>query len=115
MADEVVNRLTADFLKSMAHPVRVEVLKMLAPGERCVCELVENMDVEQSNLSQHLAVMKRQGLIEARKEGTKVLYRVSDPSVLAVLQSVEAALGAQLSRSQDILRFLRQRGEKDED
>lgn len=115
MASEVVNKLTADFLKALAHPVRVEVLKMLAPGERCVCELVEELEVEQSNLSQHLAVMRRQGLIEARKEGTKVLYRVTDPSVLAVLRSVEAAIGAQLSRSQDILAFLRQRGDKDAD
>lgn len=114
MADEIVNKLTADFLKSLAHPVRVKVLNMLEPGERCVCELIEEIEIEQSNLSQHLAVMKRQGLIESRKEGTKVIYRVSSPSVIEVLRSVEKAISDQISQSQSILKFLKQRGEQNE-
>lgn len=115
MADEIINKLTADFLKSMAHPVRVKVINMLEPGERCVCELVEGIDIEQSNLSQHLAVMKRQGLIDSRKEGTKVFYRVTTPAVLEVLRAVERAIGDQISQSQNILKYLRQRGEQNAD
>lgn len=115
MADEIINKLTADFLKSLAHPVRVKVVNMLEPGERCVCELVEEIDIEQSNLSQHLAVMKRQGLIDSRKEGTKVIYRVASPAVIEVLRSVERAIGEQLSHSHNILKILRQRGEHSED
>jgi DNA-binding transcriptional ArsR family regulator len=111
MADELVDNLTADFLKSLAHPVRVKVVNMLEAGERCVCELIEEIEIEQSNLSQHLAVMKRQGLIDSRKEGTKVFYRIKTPAVTEVLRAVEKAIGDQISQSQNILKILQKRGD----
>jgi len=105
--DELVTRLTADFLKSMAHPARVQILKMLAPGELCVCELIEEIDIEQSNLSQHLSVLKKQGLIGSRKDGTKVYYRILYPAVLDVIGAVEKTLSEQISHSQSLLQHLK--------
>jgi Predicted transcriptional regulators len=115
MAEDLVTRLTADFLKSLAHPVRIQILRLLTPGERCVCELIAGIDIEQSNLSQHLGVLKRQGIIDSHKEGTKVFYRILYPSVLEVIRAVERTLGSQLSESQSLLSQLNKGGKNGED
>jgi len=111
MAEDILTRLTSEFLKSLAHPVRISILRLLAPGERCVCELIAAIDIEQSNLSQHLSVLKRQGIIDSRKEGTKVIYRILHPSVLDVIRAAEKTIGNQLSESQSLLRQLRKESE----
>ncbi|EAX47641.1 transcriptional regulator, ArsR family [Thermosinus carboxydivorans Nor1] len=105
--EELVTKMTADFLKSLAHPARIRILKMLGPGERCVCDLSAEIDIEQSNLSQHLSILKKQGLIGSRKEGTKVIYRILYPSVLEVINLVEETLSQQISHSQSLLKHLK--------
>jgi ArsR family transcriptional regulator len=107
MAEDIVTRLTSEFLKSLAHPVRIRILHLLTPGERCVCELIADIDIEQSNLSQHLSVLKKQGVIDSRKEGTKVFYRILHPSVLEVISAVEKTIGNQISESQSLLSRLK--------
>ena len=105
--DDLVTNLTADFLKSLSHPVRIALLKLLSGGERCVCELIEEIDIEQSNLSQHLAVLRKQGLLLSRKDGTKVFYSLTCPAVLDILTIVENILGEQISQNQSLLKFLK--------
>lgn len=105
--DETIANMTADFFKALAHPMRIRILRMLESGERCVCELMDASSIEQSNLSQHLSVLKKQGILVSRKEGSKVIYRILYPSVLDVLKHVEKTLSEQLSESQSILRHLR--------
>jgi DNA-binding transcriptional ArsR family regulator len=107
MMDDIVIKLTADFLKSLAHPVRIQILKMLVSGERCVCEFIPELEIEQSNLSQHLGILKKQGLIGSRKEGTKVFYYVLYPAVFELIAIVEKILGDQISQSQGLLRHLK--------
>ncbi|MBC8015072.1 MAG: helix-turn-helix transcriptional regulator [Sporomusaceae bacterium] len=105
--DDIVIKLTADFLKSLAHPARIQILKMLVQGERCVCELIPVLDIEQSNLSQHLGILRKQGLINSRKEGTKVFYYVVHPAVFEIIALVEKILGDQISQSQSLLKLLK--------
>lgn len=107
MTQDIIINLTADFLKTLAHPARIKILKMLSSGERCVCELLEQMELEQSNLSQHLGILKKQGIISSRKEGTKVFYSILYPSVLQVIDTVEEVLGQQINHSQFLLRHLK--------
>ena len=107
MAEEIVTKLTADFFKTLSHPVRVNILRLLRDGERCVCELIEDMDIEQSNLSQHLGVLKKQGLLDSRKDGQKVMYRVVYPSVFDVVSAVEKTLSEQIAHSQGLLKYLK--------
>lgn len=85
---EKVFELKAEILKALAHPSRIKILEFLKNGERCVCEFTENFDLEQSNVSQHLAILKRQGLINSRKDGLKVMYSVTRPEILEVLDIV---------------------------
>ena len=107
MAEDIVIKLTSDFLKTLAHPARLSILRILKDGERCVCEIIDGLDIEQSNLSQHLGLMKKQGLLESRKDGQKVLYRIVYPSVLDVVTAAEKTLSEQISHSQGLLKFLK--------
>ena len=72
-------------LKALADPTRMEVVRALASGERCVCDLTGALGVAQSRLSFHLKVMRQAGLISAREEGRWVYYRL-EPEVLRALR-----------------------------
>lgn len=107
VAEDIVTKLTADFFKTLSHPVRLKILHTLELGERCVCEIIEELDIEQSNLSQHLSVLKKQGIIDSRKDGQKVIYRIVYHSVFEVVNAAEKTLSEQIGHSQSILRFLK--------
>ena len=107
MAEDIVIKLTADFFKTLAHPARIKILHSLENGERCVCDLLEEIDIEQSNLSQHLGLMKKQGIIDSKKDGQKVIYRIVYSSVMDVVGAAEKTLSEQISNSQSILKFLK--------
>lgn len=83
MNSELLQR-KSEVLKALAHPTRLSVIEMLAQGERCVCELIEHIDVEQANLSQHLALLRREGIVDCRKDGTRVMYRLCHPQTLLI-------------------------------
>jgi ArsR family transcriptional regulator, arsenate/arsenite/antimonite-responsive transcriptional repressor len=69
-------RVRADIAKAMGHPSRMLILDALQEGELCVCELTPLLGVDQSTVSRHLAVLKAAGLIQDRKEGSSVYYRL---------------------------------------
>lgn len=77
--------LTARLFKALAHPIRVAALEALREGPKCVCELVPLLDVEQPAVSKHLHVLKSQGLIASTKDGQRVIYRLTDDTVLRLL------------------------------
>lgn len=77
-------QLKADTLKALAHPTRLAVVELLAQGERCVCELVAAIDVEQANLSQHLSLLRRLGIVDSTKDGVRVMYRLCCPQTLLI-------------------------------
>lgn len=60
--------------KALANPVRLEILDYLASGEKCVCEIVEELQYEQPHISKSLQKLKEAGLIAQRKEGLNVYY-----------------------------------------
>lgn len=70
------NQLISNLFKALAHPTRIQIVKLLRNGEMCVCEIMPNLDSEQSNTSQHLTVLKNQGIVESRKDGSKVIYSI---------------------------------------
>jgi len=95
--------MEAEFFKALAHPTRIRILKHLRDIERCVCEFTEDLDVEQSNMSQHLAVLRKQGIVSFRKEGMKVIYKVNYPQVFEILQLVEKVLISQVNETLNLL------------
>jgi ArsR family transcriptional regulator len=75
----------AEFFKVLGHPLRIRVLEVLADGERSVSELLEHVDAKQAYLSQQLGVLRRAGLVSARREGANVFYAVTDPRIADLL------------------------------
>ncbi len=83
-----INILQADICKALAHPTRIEILNLLRDGERCVCEIFPELKVDQPNVSRHLSILKKEGILYSRKEGLKVIYRVNDERIFQVLDIV---------------------------
>jgi len=76
-------------LKCVADDTRIQILIYLKNGERCVCEIMKNLNKEQSLISHHLQALRRCGLIKRRREGKKMMYRLIDPSILKLLADIE--------------------------
>ena len=72
-------------MQAMAHPLRLKILCLVGNQELSVLEIVEAVGTSQSNVSQHLAVLKDQGLLVARREAQKVFYRIDDPRILKMI------------------------------
>ena len=79
-------KITAEILKALAHPVRVLIVKALTKGDRCVCELNELADIDQSNISRHLAILKKSGILSDRRVGMKVFYHLQTPCILKAFE-----------------------------
>jgi len=75
-------RMRADILKALAHPVRVLLVDELSRGDRCVSDLVAIADVDQSNVSRHLAQLKQAGIISERRDGARVMHHLQCPCIL---------------------------------
>ncbi|MFI8746079.1 metalloregulator ArsR/SmtB family transcription factor [Pseudomonas sp. NPDC077186] len=75
-------------LKALANPDRLLLLCQLAQGERNVSELEALLGIQQPTLSQQLAVLRREGLVETRRDGKQIFYRISSPAALAVIETL---------------------------
>lgn len=78
--DETLEAIAARF-KVLAEPSRLRILNALRDGEKTVSELVEELDLGQANVSRHLGLLRRHGMVARRKEGTRRPYRITDPRV----------------------------------
>ena len=72
-------------MQAMAHPLRLKILCLLGSQELSVLEIVEAVGTTQSNVSQHLAILKSKNVITSRKEATKVFYRIDDARILRMI------------------------------
>src|ERR1051326_6810452 len=75
-------REASEAMQAMAHPLRLKILCLVGSQELSVLEIVEAVGTSQSNISQHLAVLRDQGILAARKDANKVYYRIGDARVL---------------------------------
>lgn len=82
----------AEFFRTLGHPVRIRVLELLRDGPRPVRELLGEIEVEPSNLSQQLAVLRRTGLVRAVREGGTVVYSLATPDVVDLLAAARRIL-----------------------
>lgn len=89
----------ANFFKTLGHPARIRVLEVLRRGEHSVSELIPLVGLTQSHLSQHLAVLRRGGIVSTRKEGTTVLYSVTDPRMFHLLETAKEILATSMASS----------------
>lgn len=78
-------REASEAMRAMAHPLRLKILCLVGSQELSVLEIVDAVGTTQSNISQHLAILKDHGLLASRKEANKVFYRIEDPRVLKMI------------------------------
>jgi ArsR family transcriptional regulator len=83
--------------KALAHPSRLLLLDALAGGEKCVCELTDLVDADQSTVSKHLAILKQAGLVADRKEGPKIFYRLTMCCLKGLWECIETVLKQNLA------------------
>lgn len=95
-------QVKADLFKSLGHPVRIRVLELLAERDHAVYELLEQIDVEQANLSQQLAVLRRTGLVRQRRDSGEVIYSLVVPEARELLLSARRLLRQMVSGSHDL-------------
>lgn len=87
----------AQMVKALAHPLRLAIAEFLAGGERCVCEIADLAGSERSNVSRHLALMVRAGVLANRKQGLQVYYRLRCRCVMQFLDCAASLLEERVS------------------
>jgi len=101
-----VHEVKANLFRVLGHPARVRILELLREGELSVGALQAALDLDSGGTSQHLAALRRIGLVESRREGTSVYYRVDDEHVFALLEAARVIISRQLAEQQAILQDL---------
>ena len=101
-----VLKLQADLCKSLSDPKRLHIIQELRGGERTVSELTEILGLKQSNTSQHLAVLRRIGVISPRKEGSTVYYRLANQKIAEACDLVHEVIAEQLQSKQLLSRLM---------
>lgn len=89
--------LQAEICRGLGHPVRLEIVHLLGAGELPFGELTARMQVSKAKLSQHLAVLRKAGIVLARREGARTLYRLRHPEIEAACQAVAQVLARHLA------------------
>ena len=106
-----LRRFKAEFFKALAHPVRIKILELLRSGEMSVNELQTHLEVEPSTVSQQLAVLRSRNIVETRKAGTSVFYRVRDPAVIELLDAARKIFNNHLIDTRSMLEQLEEEAE----
>jgi ArsR family transcriptional regulator len=100
---EPIQQLKAEFFKALAHPARIRILELLSQGELSVSELVPEVGLESSHLSQQLGVLRRANLVVTRKSGNLVYYRLADRRLAKLLDLAKQILLSYLTETRDLL------------
>ncbi len=107
MEAQPLYKLKAELFKTLGHPARIRILELLAVRDRSVSELLPEIGIESSNLSQQLGVLRRAGVVDARKDGNSVIYSIASPDIAEMLAVARKALSKMLSDQVAVLEDLR--------
>jgi len=83
----------SEFLKAISHPTRLAILDILRDGEQCVCHMEATLNLRQAYISQQLMTLKDAGLVESRRDGLNLYYRVTKPEIFNVLDTLSSVTG----------------------
>lgn len=98
-----IYQVKAEFFKTLGHPARIRVLEVLRGGERPVSELIPEVGIEASHLSQQLGIMRRANLVQVRKEGSAVIYSVANPMIFELLEVAKRIITSSLTETRELL------------
>jgi ArsR family transcriptional regulator len=98
-----LSQFKAEFFKALAHPLRIRIIDALRGGEVGVNDLSTRLGVEQTTLSQQLAILRSRNLVVGRKNGSNVFYSVRDPAIFRLLDAAREIFNNQLIDVRDLL------------
>lgn len=104
---EPLYKLKAEFFKTLGHPARVRILELLSERDHTVAELLPEVGLESSNLSQQLGVLRRAGVVSATKDGNTVIYSITSPLIAELMAVARRVLTGMLSGQVAMLEDLR--------
>ena len=99
-------KVRARVLKAVAHPMRIVIVDALLKGDRCVCDFLALGSIDQSNVSRHLATLKRAGIVSDRRVKNRVIYRLETPEIAEVFGPAAAVARAELLRQTEKVKAL---------
>lgn len=102
-----LHQAKAELFRTLGHPVRIRVLELLQSGPRAVHELLDEIGVEPSNLSQQLAVLRRAGIVVSSRDGSTVVYSLGTSDVADLMQAARRFLLDLLTDQEELLAELR--------
>jgi len=97
------NQLVSNIFKALSHPTRLQIVRLLKEKPLCVCDILPQIESEQSNASQHLSVLKNQGIVDSKREGTMVIYRIVSPDVYQMIDIAESIILKQIEETKSSL------------
>ena len=106
MTDSNLIDLESSYLKAMAQPTRLKILYFLKDGEKCQCEIIPKMKEDQSNISRHLTYMRDMGILDSRREGVSIFYRIKDKRIFTLLSLVDEMVKAGIKEKAHLIRVL---------
>jgi len=95
--------------KAVANSTRLRILDLLRDSEKCVCELLPLLDMEQSNVSQHLNILRNAGIVVSRRKGQHVLYKVRNAKIFDVMDALDSLLVDELEEASELLKNMSNR------
>jgi len=102
--DMTIYNLQAEISKTLGHPLRLALLHILKDGEKTVSELVGITGASQSNISQHLSLMRQRQIVKTRKIGSSIYYQVANPKISQACDTMQEVLMEQLNQKQEIVK-----------
>ncbi|MBI4684459.1 MAG: winged helix-turn-helix transcriptional regulator [Nitrospirae bacterium] len=98
--------MQSEVCKTLSSPKRLEILNALKNGEKTVSELVEILGAPKANVSQHLAVMRRVGILKTRRDGVSIYYSVSNPKVIQACVLMKEVLTEQMTERTKLIKIV---------
>lgn len=103
---ELAYKIKADFLKALAHPVRLQIVEFLKNGEKNVGSIIKALRVQQSSLSRHLTILREAGILKSRQQGTVIYYDIENHDIYHVLRPIAEMLRKKLKKTEAVLNVL---------
>ncbi|MFH1335380.1 MAG: metalloregulator ArsR/SmtB family transcription factor [Candidatus Zixiibacteriota bacterium] len=98
--------LESSYLKAIAQPTRLKILYFLRDGEKCQCEIIPKMKEDQSNISRHLTHMRDLGILESRREGVSIYYKIKDERIFSLLSLVDEMVKTEIKEKAKQVKIL---------
>ncbi len=104
---DLLRGLKAEIFQALAHPTRIAIVEALRHGEMTAGGLIDKLDLEQANASQHLSVLRAKRVVVNRKVGNQVFYSLRDPVLIEILDILRRYLSSQLADTMNMLQEIR--------